>query len=191
MPLEGVGAAGAKRVAMAISPVELKHERPPLRLLGYSRSEVDHLIGEATEAYETVWRERADLDDRVHELEQKLNTVHETEDALRDALVSAEKIGDERRSAASREAETIVRESEVRAREILHGAYAEREKVRVETERLRAEEAEFRLRLRALIGTTLQCVRDHEESIAVHADPAQELAPVAEDTQIAPPPEEG
>lgn len=180
---------------MAISPVELKHERPPLRLLGYSRTEVDNLIGEASEAYETVWRERADLDDRVHELEQKLSSVAETEDALRDALVSAEKVADDRRSLANREAEAIVREAEVRSREILHGAYAEREKVRQETERLRAEESEFRLRLRALIGTTLQCVRDYEEGLAEPEAPAADVpaevaSTVGEDTQIAPPPAE-
>lgn len=153
---------------MAISPVELRHERPAVRLIGYSRADVDQLIGDATDAYETVWRERADLDDRVHYLEQKLSSVAETEEALRNALITAEKVADERRAQASRDAELVVREAEVRAREILHGAYAERERIRQETAQLRGEEAEFRLRLRSLLGTTLQIVRDHEEDL-VHA----------------------
>jgi cell division initiation protein len=164
---------------MAISPVELRHERPALRLIGYSRADVDQLIGDATEAYEAVWRERADLDDRVHFLEQKLEGVSETEEALRNALITAEKVADERRAQASRDAELCVREAEVRAREILHSAYAEREKVRHETERLRGEEAEFRLRLRSLLGTTLQSVRDHEE-LLIEAPALTLAAPVEE-----------
>ncbi len=170
---------------MAISPVELRHERPALRLLGYSRTDVDHLIGEATEAYEAVWRERADLDDRVHYLEQKLSSVSETEEALRNALVTAEKVADERRAQAARDAELVVREAEVRAREILHTAYAERERVRQETENMRGHEAEFRLRLRSLLGTTLQSVRDHEELLLEEA-PAPAALPetVSQDTQI-------
>jgi cell division initiation protein len=164
---------------MAISPVELRHERPALRLIGYSRADVDQLIGDATDAYEAVWRERADLDDRVHFLEQKLESFTETEEALRNALISAEKVADERRAQASRDGELAVREAEVRAREILHGAYAERERVRQETAELRGQEAEFRLRLRSLLGTTLQTVRDHEEHL-MHEPVA--VAPAIEGT---------
>jgi cell division initiation protein len=151
---------------MAISPVELRHERPGMGLFGYRRSHVDSLLDEATAAYESVWRERADLDDRVHALEQELDRHRETEAAMREALVSAEKAAEERRTQAAREAELTVREAETRAREILHGAYAERERVRQETDRLRHEEAEFRMRLRALLGATLQTLRDHEERLA-------------------------
>ena len=121
---------------------------------------------DATHAFETVWSDRADLEDRVHELEMRLNEVTDTESALRDALVTAQRASDEMRVQASREAETTVREAETRAREIVHKAYAERETVRREVEGLRSEEQRFRARLRSLLGTTLQTVRDHEEQLA-------------------------
>ena len=121
---------------------------------------------DATQAFEDVWRDRADLEDRVHELETRLDKVTDTEEALRDALVSAQKMGDQMRAQAAQEAETAVREAEVRAREIVHKAYAERETVRRDVESLRAEEQRFRARLRSLLGTTLQTVRDHEEQLA-------------------------
>ncbi len=34
---------------------------------------------DATQAFETVWSDRADLEDRVHELEVRLNEVTDTE----------------------------------------------------------------------------------------------------------------
>jgi len=151
---------------MAISPAELRHQRPARRLLGYRCAEVDQIMMDATHAFETVWSDRADLEDRVHELEMRLNEVTDTESALRDALVTAQRASDEMRVQASREAETTVREAETRAREIVHKAYAERETVRREVEGLRAEEQRFRARLRSLLGTTLQTVRDHEEQLA-------------------------
>src|SRR5437764_3972997 len=110
---------------MALSPVDLRHERPSLWLFGYRRGEVDELLGDATTAFEEVWRERADLDDRVHALETELSRHREAEEAMRDALVTAERAADERRTQAARDAELIVREAEAKAREILHGAYAE------------------------------------------------------------------
>jgi cell division initiation protein len=164
---------------MALSPIELRHERPGRRILfGYRRADVDSLLDEATNAYEAVWRERADLDDRVHHLEQELGRLQEAEQAMRQALVTAERAADERRAQAARDAELTVREAEGRARDILHGAYAERERVRQETERLRSQEADFRMRLRGLLGATLQTLRDHEERLA--SEPAQ---PASEATQ--------
>jgi cell division initiation protein len=151
---------------MAISPAELRHQRPARRLLGYRCAEVDQIMMDATHAFETVWSDRADLEDRVHELEVRLNEVTDTEQALRDALVTAQRAADEMRAQASREADNTVREAESRAREIVHKAYAERETVRREVEGLRAEEQRFRARLRSLLGTTLQTVRDHEEQLA-------------------------
>ena len=121
---------------------------------------------DATQAFETVWSDRADLEDRVHELEVRLNEVTDTEQALRDALVTAQRAADEMRASASRDADNTVREAETRAREIVHKAYAERETVRREVEGLRSEEQRFRARLRSLLGTTLQTVRDHEEQLA-------------------------
>ena len=63
-----------------------------------------------------------------------------------------------------------MREAEAKSRDLVHEAYAERERVRREMARLQAEEAEFRLRLRSLLGAILEAVRDHEERLAGAAD---------------------
>ena len=151
---------------MTLSPAELRHQKPGRGLLGYRRTDVDGIMVEASAAFEEVWRERADLQDRVEELETALAQHRESEDALRRALVSAEQAADERRAQAGREAELIVREAEARARALVQESYAEREQLRRELERLRTVEGEFRARLRSLLGVTLQAVRDHEEWLA-------------------------
>ena len=161
---------------MSLSPAELRHTRPRRRIIGYRISEVDQIMVDATSAYEDVWRDRANLEDRVHELEVSLGELRDTESAMRDALVTAQRTADEVRAQANRDAELIVREAEARAREIIHKTYAEREQVRREVERLRADERQFRTRLRSLLGSTVQSVRDHE---ALLAEPAAELAPTA------------
>jgi len=104
-------AGGAEPAGMTMSPAELRHERPGRGLLGYRRTEVDRLLVEATVAYEAVWRERADLQDLVHELQQEVTRHREGEQAMRNALVTAERAADEMRASASRQAELIVREA--------------------------------------------------------------------------------
>ena len=112
---------------------------PPCGLIGYSRADVDQLIGDATDAYETVWRSAPTWTTACITSRRSCSRVDETEEALRNALITAEKVADERRAQASRDAELVVREAEVRAREILHGAYAERERIRQETAQLRGQ----------------------------------------------------
>jgi cell division initiation protein len=157
---------GTEPAGMTMSPAELRHERPGRGLLGYRRTDVDRLLVEATVAYESVWRERADLQDTVHELQQEVSRHREGEQAMRNALITAERAADEMRASASRQAELIVREAEAKSRDLVHEAYAERERVRREGSKMQAEEAEFRLRLRALLGAILEAVRDHEQRLA-------------------------
>jgi len=156
---------------MSLSPVELKHQRPRRRLIGYRCDEVDEIMVHATEAYEAVWRDRANLEDRVHELETKLGELRGTETAMRDALLTAQRAADDMKSSAGQQAELAVREAEAKAREFVNKAYAERSRVQRDVERLRAEEQRFRARLRSLLGSTLQTVRDHEELLVTAGDP--------------------
>src|SRR4051812_9119256 len=148
---------------MTLSPAELRHERPGRGLLGYRRADVDRLLVEATVAYENVWRERAGLTDQGHQPQQELIRHREGEHAMRNALVTAERAADEMRASATRQAELIVRGAEAKSRDLVHEAYAERERVRRETARLQAEEAGVRLRPRAPLRALLHALRGHQE----------------------------
>ena len=63
------------------------------------------LLEEITESFETVWRERADLADRVEQLEDELMRYRELEALLRTTLVSAERAAHELKEQAKREAD--------------------------------------------------------------------------------------
>jgi cell division initiation protein len=162
----GTVPAGVEPVPMTMSPVELEHERPGRALLGYRRGDVEALIEGARAGYEAVWRERADLEERLHTSQSELGRLRDVEAALRDALVTAERAAEERRAQAGREAELIVREAERRAREIVHESYAERERVRRDIERLSEHERAFRARLRGLAGEALTSLEEHERWVA-------------------------
>ena len=159
-------AGGGERAAMTLSPAELRHERPGRGLIGYRRADVDRLLVEATVAYEAVWRERADLHDHVHELEQELSRHREGEQAMRNALVTAERAADEMRASASRQAELIVREAEAKSRDLVHEAYAERERVRRERPGCRPRRPSSGCGCGRCSGAILEAVRDHEQRLA-------------------------
>src|ERR687886_1720639 len=123
---------------MALTPVEVRHIRLGRGLFGYRRSAVGEALEEVAASFEDVWRERADLADKVEQLEDDLVRYKELEALLRTTLVSAEKASAEMREQARKEADLIVSEAHAEARNVLRSATADRERLLAEAERVRA-----------------------------------------------------
>jgi cell division septum initiation protein DivIVA len=121
---------------MAYTPVELRHVRIGRRPLGYNRDAVEHLLEDVADSFETVWRERGELEDRVETLEKDLAELRRREELLAQALVAAEQAASETRAQAKREADTIVGEAHREARSIVRGAHAEQARLVGDTRRI-------------------------------------------------------
>ena len=84
---------------MALTPVEIKHMTPGRGLFGYKAGATDRLLAEIAASFEDVWRERADLADRVEQLETDLVRYRELESLLRTTaeLFHSHQVGANRR----------------------------------------------------------------------------------------------
>jgi cell division initiation protein len=123
---------------MALTPVEIRHLKPSRGFFGYRSDGVDKLLTEIAESFENVWRERADLADKVEALEADIQRHKDLESLLRTTLVSAERSAQELKDQARREADNIVAESHAEARAVSRRAAAERERLDGELRRIRA-----------------------------------------------------
>ena len=123
---------------MALTPVEIRHIRLARGAAGYKRSAVDSLLAHIADSFEEVWRERADLADKVEQLETDLVRHKELEGLLRTTLVSAESAAQQLREQARKEAETIVGEAHAEARAIARRASSEKERLETELRRIRS-----------------------------------------------------
>lgn len=122
---------------MPLTPVEIRHVKLRRSPLGYGRAAVDRLLDDIIASFEEVWRERADLADRVEQLESELSRYCDLEGLLRATLVTAERAASELREAAQREADLIVTEAHTAGRSITRQAADEREHLLVEARRVR------------------------------------------------------
>ncbi len=122
---------------MALTPVEIRHLHPSTGFMGYNRGATDRLLVEIAESFEDVWRERADLADKVEQLEADLVRFRELEALLRTTLVSAERAGAEMQEQARREADLILSEAHAEARKVQRDAISENERLVAESRRLR------------------------------------------------------
>ena len=107
---------------MALTPVEIRHMTPGTGLFGYKRAAMDRLLDEIAASFEDVWRERADLADKIEQLETDLVRYRELEALLRTTLVSAERASAEMKEQARREADLILAEAHAEARAVQRNA---------------------------------------------------------------------
>src|SRR3989440_12980373 len=124
---------------MALTPVEIRHMTPSKGFMGYNRAQTERLLEDIAASFEDVWRERADLADKVEQLETDLVRFRELENLLRTTLVSAEQASAQTRDQARREAELILSEAHAEAREIQRRGIAENERLERESRRLRLQ----------------------------------------------------
>jgi cell division initiation protein len=124
---------------MALTPVEIRHLKPSKTFFrGYERVPIDDLLDEIAVSFEDVWRERADLADKVEQLENDLVRYKELEALLRTTLVSAEKAAATMKEQAGKEADLILEEARTEARAITRRARADHDRLLVEVRRMRS-----------------------------------------------------
>jgi cell division initiation protein len=149
---------------MTLTPAEIRHAKLGRRPFGYDRQATDRLLADIVASFEQVWRERADLRDEIENVEGELARQKEIEGALRSTLISAERMADDVRTHARREADVIISEARSTARDIVAGAEAERERVHGEIRRLRALEVDVRAEYRAFLVAALDRLEGEKQA---------------------------
>ena len=145
---------------MALSPVEIRHIGFARGVLGYKRAAVEQTLAEVADSFEEVWRERADLADKVEQLELDISRYREMETLLHTTLVSAERAAADMNEQARRQAESIVVEAHNEARAIALGAHAKHARLVGDIQRLKS-----------LLESALAAV---EEAAVAEPDPAED-----------------
>lgn len=124
--------------AFNLTPHDIRKQEFRKTLRGYDTLGVDDFRMRVADALERAMRERQVLEERVAALTEQLRVFREREKAMNEALVAAQQLRQDSRSAAEREGQVIVREAEAQARRLLDAANSAESAVKVrmaETER--------------------------------------------------------
>jgi DivIVA domain-containing protein len=138
-----------------LTPLDVRNKRGDFKKMmrGYDPAEVDVFLELVAERLETLVRENLQLRERTNTLQSQVETQTGREQAVQDALVTAQELRADIQAQSQREADHAMREAEGESRRMI----AEAE---VEARRLLAEaEAEVRARLRG-IGRQLDHAQD-------------------------------
>jgi len=136
---------------MKLTPLDIHHKEFRHSLRGYSEEEVDAFLDDVADEFERLFKENIDLSEKIEAADTRLKEYADMERTVHNTMVAAQRSAEEIEASAGKEADVTRRDAELRAKEIIHAALAEKQKTQNEFMRLKQAETEFRQRFTAML----------------------------------------
>ena len=136
---------------MKITPMDIRRKEFKRGRRGYADAEVDEFLDQVADECERLSKENLSLTESVRVLDEKVSRYMHIEDALQKALVSAQTSAEEVKREASEAAQLVLREAELKARQMMNAAYSEKQAVEQATLKARGLEEGFRSAFRQML----------------------------------------
>lgn len=117
---------------MRITPMDIRQQQFTARFRGFDRQEVDAFLADVAADYEQLVKENALLKEQLAALEERSRGIEGREKLLRDTLLTTQRLAEEMKDGAKREANLLVREAELQGDKLLEEARAEEAKIKAE-----------------------------------------------------------
>jgi cell division initiation protein len=148
-----------------VTPLDLRQAKFRTSMRGFDKTEVTTLLEDASAGYDGALRENERLRQELARVEESLKQYRDLEGSLKTTLLSAQKVADDLRDNADKEAIRIVREAEGRADLMMQTAQARVADMQRELDALRLKRREAESGIEASINAlrhTLEFVREQE-----------------------------
>lgn len=150
---------------MRISPLDVRSQDFRKSLRGYDPEEVRAFLDAIADTMEDILKEKETAEADLIALKTKVEAFTEMEISLRDAMVAAQKAGDEARVNAQRNAELMIREAELEVRQRIADAKRRVDDIFRTRDTIKAEMSAFVPRLRSLLESQLNYLASVEEEM--------------------------
>jgi cell division initiation protein len=147
---------------MKISPMDIQRQNFAFRMRGFDKDEVRTYLGLVAEEVAAIQRERDTLEHQVQTLNGLLDEHREREAILKNTLLTAQRLSEEIKESARKQAEAVVHEAEMQADRLVELAQGRAHEVERGILDLRAHRSALRTDVRALI-TRLSHLLDLQE----------------------------
>ena len=148
---------------METSPLDITQREFTRKMRGYDPEEVRTFQEQIAEEMTRLVQQGNDQAALIQRLDAQVKGYQEREDSLRNTLVTAQKMTEEIKGNAKREADLIMKEAELRAEKLLDQAHQKLAQVQAEIAELRRQRELFGAKLRGLLKTHLDLLEAQPE----------------------------
>lgn len=138
---------------MKITPLDIRQRRFKRSLRGFSVHEVEAFLELVAGEFEELVRENIALKEDQKRAQQRLEQYHEREHTLQETMVTAQRISDDLKAAAKKEAELVLAEAEHQAEKIVQTAHQKLVQVVADINELKRQRIQFESQVRAALDS--------------------------------------
>ncbi|ANC76789.1 septum formation initiator [Fictibacillus phosphorivorans] len=147
---------------MPLTPLDIHNKEFTRGFRGYSEDEVNDFLDQVIKDYETVIREKKELEETVANLEEKISYFKNIEETLNKSILIAQETGEEVKRTATKEARLIVKEAEKNADRIINETLSKSRKISMEIDELKKQSSVYRTRFKMLIEAQLEMLKNDD-----------------------------
>lgn len=149
---------------MKITPLDIQQQQFKGKMLGGLDSEdVDAFLQVVAQEMEALIRENTELKEQQSRSAAALAAMEGQESKLRDAVLSAQKISEDMKANAQKEATLLITEAELKGERILADAEKNLIELKGQIQELRREKIQFETSLKSLLDTHSKMLSLNEE----------------------------
>ena len=136
---------------MKMTPLDIRQKRFEANLRGYSRKEVEGFLELTAAEFEDVVRENISLKEELKRTMARLEQHLEREKTLQETMVTAQRISEDLKSQAKKEAEVTLADAELQADKIVAGANNRLVELIKEMNELKRQKVQFEAQIESVI----------------------------------------
>lgn len=147
---------------MKVTPLDIQQKRFHVGFRGYHRREVDDFLDLIRDEMESLVREVTELREFHQTYDELMKAATEKEEAIKNTMLTTQRLAEDLKENARKEAALIVRDAEIRGRQISNNAQQERARIEAELIELRRRRHHFLEDMKKVIQMHLEMVHFEE-----------------------------
>ena len=144
-----------------ITPLEIENKKFSKQMMnGYSVEEVDEFLDELTVCYEKLYKEKSENQDKLTELEGKLEHYKSIEGTLNNTLIMAQTTAEDIKNVAKQQADQIIKDAQAEAKQSLANLEQQLIIKKKEYEDLQKQFDVCKAKMESLLISQLELIKD-------------------------------
>jgi cell division initiation protein len=136
---------------MKLTPMDIREQTFKKGLLGYNKIEVHAFKELAAGTLEELTRQNYLQEEQLRDMERKLSSHESRETILKEAITSAQQMGEDLKDNARKEAELIVLEAKIQAEGLIKDAHERVSQIQTEIYQLKKQRTAMQTSIRAVL----------------------------------------
>jgi len=146
-----------------LTPLDIHNKEFKRSFRGYNEEDVDEFLDRVIKDYEQLYRENIELKETVERLNSKLEHFQHMENTLHNTLVIAQETAEEVKLNAKKESDLALKEAEIKAQRLIDEAMSKVRRMTGEYEELKKQIQVYRTRMRTIVQAQLEILQSEED----------------------------